>query len=87
MCGEVVWASDKARADAARGGTETLEGLALFRNFRQNKKGNWGGKVFVPDINKTFTGVITVIDENTLKGSGCLVGRVGCKSQIWTRIK
>lgn len=87
MCGVVVWANDKAKADAKRGGTETLVGLELFRDFSLNEKGNWAGKVFVPDINKTFTGAITVINEDTLKGGGCLIGRIGCKSQIWTRIE
>jgi uncharacterized protein (DUF2147 family) len=87
MCGVVVWANDKAKADARRGGTETLIGFELFRDFSRDKNGNWGGKVFVPDIAKTVTGVITVVDPNTLKGSGCLIGRIGCKSQIWTRIE
>jgi uncharacterized protein (DUF2147 family) len=84
LCGVVVWENDKAMADAHRGGTETLVGMELFRDFIRNEQGNWGGKVFVPDINKTFTDVITVIDPNTLKGSGC---RMGCKSQSWTRIE
>ena len=87
MCGTVVWANDKAQADARRGGTEALVGLQLFRDFRKDKTGSWRGKVFVPDINKTLSGSIKVIDTDTLKGSGCLVGRIGCKSQIWTRIQ
>lgn len=86
MCGVVVWASDKAKADAKRGGTANLIGFELFRNFSRDKKGNWWGKVFVPDIAKTVSGSIVVIDPDTLKGSGCLIGRVGCKSQTWKRI-
>ena len=57
MCGVVVWASDKAKADAARGGTPQLIGARLFRDFRQEKPGVWRGRVFVPDINKTFSEV------------------------------
>lgn len=86
MCGVVVWANDKARADAARGGTVQLVGATLFKEFRLEKQGVWRGKVFVPDIGKTFSGTIEVIDGDHLKGSGCLVGRVGCRSQIWTRL-
>ncbi len=86
MCGVVVWANDKARADAARGGTPNLAGETLFKDFRLQKPGLWRGKVFVPDIGKTFSGTIEVIDPTHLKGSGCLVGRIGCKSQSWTRI-
>nr|WP_047165663.1 DUF2147 domain-containing protein [Sphingomonas sp. Y57] len=86
MCGVVVWANDKARADAARGGTPNLVGATLFKDFRLQRPGLWRGKVFVPDIGKTFSGTIEVVDPTHLKGSGCLVGRIGCKSQSWTRI-
>lgn len=86
MCGVVVWANDKARADARRGGTAQLIGSPLFRDFQLEKPGVWRGRVFVPDIGKTFSGTITVIDDRTLKGEGCLLGRVGCRSQTWTRL-
>lgn len=86
MCGTVVWANDKAKADAKKGGTADIIGLPLFRDFRRDTNGEWRGKVFVPDIRKTFSGTIKVMDENTLIGTGCLIGRVGCKSQTWTRI-
>lgn len=87
MCGVVVWASDKAKADAARGGTAKLVGSTLFRDFVQEKPGVWRGRVFVPDINKTFSGTVSVLDPNRIEGKGCLVGRIGCKSQTWTRIQ
>lgn len=86
MCGVVVWASDKAKADAAKGSDAPLVGSTLFRDFRQERPEIWRGKVYVPDIGKTFSGTISVKDANHLEGKGCLVGRVGCKSQIWTRI-
>jgi uncharacterized protein (DUF2147 family) len=86
MCGVVVWANEKATADAKRGGTDRLVGSELFRDFVLEKPGRWRGKVFVPDIGKTFSGTVTVIDDHTLKGEGCLLGRIACKSQTWTRL-
>lgn len=86
MCGVVVWANEKATADAKRGGTDQLVGAELFRDFVLEKPGRWRGKVFVPDIGKTFSGTVTVIDDHTLKGEGCLLGRIACKSQTWTRL-
>lgn len=86
MCGVVVWANEKATADAKRGGTDQLVGAQLFRDFVLEKPGRWRGKVFVPDIGKTFSGTVTVIDDHTLKGEGCLLGRIACKSQTWTRL-
>lgn len=87
MCGVVVWANDKAKADAARGGVDELVGETLFRDFVSAGPDIWRGKVFVPDIGKTFSGTIKVVDEAHLEGKGCLVGRIGCKSQTWTRIE
>ena len=85
-CGTVVWANEKAKADSARGGTPKLVGTELFREFREVSPKVWKGKVFVPDLNKVFTGTGTVKDQNTIIARGCLIGNIGCKSQTWTRV-
>ena len=87
LCGTVVWANAKAQADARRGGTDPLVGVDLFRDFRPVKPGVWQGRVFVPDLNKSFSGTLTLVDGDTLVGQGCLIGRIGCKSQTWRRIE
>ncbi len=61
ICGVVIQASDKAKADAARGGTPHLIGQRLFRDFQPAGEGVWRGKVFVPDIAKTFSGLEEVL--------------------------
>ena len=86
-CGTVVWANDKAKADSARGGTRKLVGTELFREFREASPKVWKGKVFVPDINKVFTGTGTIKDQNTIVARGCLIAGMGCKSQTWTRVR
>jgi len=86
MCGVVIWASEKAKADSGRGGTDPLVGAQLFRDFIEEKPGVWRGRVFVPDIAKTFSGTVTVVDSETLRANGCLIGKIGCRSQIWTRL-
>ncbi|HVJ02572.1 MAG TPA: DUF2147 domain-containing protein [Sphingomonas sp.] len=87
MCGRVVWANAKAIADARRGGTPNLVGLDLFRDFRKDRNGNWRGRVFVPDLNRTFSGRVVVVDANTLRGTGCALGGVICRTQTLTRIR
>ncbi len=86
-CGTVVWANQKAKADSARGGTPHLVGTELFRDFREVSPKVWKGKVFVPDLNRTFTGTGTIKDQNTVVARGCLMGSIGCKSQTWTRVR
>jgi len=85
-CGTVVWANDKAKADSARGGTPNLVGTELFRDFDEVSPKVWKGKVFVPDLNRVFSGTRTVKDANTLVARGCPTGNFGCKSQTWTRV-
>lgn len=84
VCGTVIWASEKAKADARRGGTDRLVGANLFREFRQVEPGKYKGRVFVPDMNRTFSGQMR-IEGNAMIGKGCVLGFI-CKSQTWTRI-
>lgn len=86
MCGVVVWANEKAKADAHKGSAAPLIGAQLFRNFVREKPSVWQGRVFVPDIGRTFAGHVTILDNNRIEARGCLVGRVACRSQIWTRV-
>lgn len=86
-CGTVVWANAKAKADSARGGTPNLVGTELFREFREVSPKVWKGKVFVPDVNRVFTGTGTVKDKDTIVARGCLLGNIGCKSEVWKRVK
>ena len=86
ICGFVVWASPRAEAKARKGGTPKLLGEQLLRDFVVDTRGIGRGKVFVPDLNKTFTGSAQLIDERNLQARGCLFASVLCKTQIWTRI-
>ena len=86
LCGYVVWASDDAKEDARKGGTENLVGLQLLRDFGPEKPGVWKGKVLVPDLRATFAGRAELVDANTLRARGCLVAGVFCKGQTWRRI-
>lgn len=85
MCGTVIWASEKAKADARRGGTEQLIGENLFREFRRVGEGRYKGKVFVPDLNRTFSGQMK-LQGGSMIGKGCVLAGLICKSQTWTRI-
>jgi uncharacterized protein (DUF2147 family) len=85
-CGVVIWANEKAQADSKRGGTDNLIGLTLFRNFIEVKDGIWKGKVFVPDLNGTFSGTAEVLNPRSIRAKGCAFAGMGCKSQVWVRI-
>jgi uncharacterized protein (DUF2147 family) len=86
ICGYVVWASGKAEAKARKGGTPNLVGEQLLRGFVVDRNGVGRGKVFVPDLNKVFTGSAAMVSDRALVAKGCLFANVLCKTQVWTRI-
>ena len=86
ICGFVIWASPRAEEKARKGGTPKLIGQQLLRGFVVDKDGVGHGKVFVPDLNNTFSGSAQMVDARTLRARGCLFVNVICKTQVWTRI-
>lgn len=85
LCGWVVWATPEAEQEAREGGVKQLVGTELLQNYRPTGPGTWQGRVFVPDMGKTYYSTIRLLNPNALKISGCIWGGLICKSQIWRR--
>ncbi|OYU14894.1 MAG: hypothetical protein CFE37_08385 [Alphaproteobacteria bacterium PA4] len=90
LCGTIVKADAKARADAARAGQTKLIGLQLFRNLLPvaTEKGaprRWEGQVYIPDKDRTVSGSAE-LNGRTLTVKGCLLGDALCKAQDWVRV-
>ena len=86
-CGYVIWATPAADAAARKGSGKPIVGQQLLRDFVWDKRGYWKGKVYAPDVNLTISGTAEQIGGDTLKARGCLLGKMLCKTQIWTRVK
>jgi uncharacterized protein (DUF2147 family) len=85
LCGTVESASEKAQADARRGGTDALVGTVVLSNFAATGEGRWKGRLFVPDLNKRSKAELRQLGPDQVKITGCAVGRLICKSEVWTR--
>lgn len=86
LCGVVVYASQKAQADAKKAGAEPLIGTTLLRGYRANGTAQWAGQVYIPDRKASYYSTIQLVDAQTLKVSGCILGGLICKSQMWHRV-
>ena len=75
----------KAKADARKGGTEELIGAQLLTGLEEKQSSRWSGRLFIPDINKRSRAKLELTTPDRLKVSGCLVGKMLCRSQTWTR--
>ena len=87
LCGAIVRANDEAMADARDAGIPRLIGIQLLQGYRPTSGKIWAGRVYVPDMGRTFSSRIEQMSPDTLKISGCLVGGFLCKSQLWHRLK
>jgi uncharacterized protein (DUF2147 family) len=85
FCGTVHSASEKAQADAARGGTTKLIGAELLNGFVLTRPGRWKGQLFIPDLNERSRADIVQLDSDRLRVRGCAVAGLLCRSQTWSR--
>lgn len=86
LCGVVQWASEAAKADARRGGTEHLVGTEVLSEFTPKAPGRWRGRLFIPDLNQRPKAEMRLVEPDQLKVTVCGVGGLLCKSQLWTRV-
>jgi len=94
ICGKIVDGDDiRANPDVkdlnnqdASLRSRPLKGLTLFYGVKGGPTEWSGGSVYNPEDGKTYHGSIKLVDDDTLKLTGCVIAPF-CKSQIWTRIK
>ena len=87
LCGWVRWANAEAVQDARDAGVRALVGTELLEGYKRTSPTSWTGRVFVPDMGRTFYSRITQLDPNALRISGCILGGLVCKSQVWHRAR
>jgi uncharacterized protein (DUF2147 family) len=85
ICGAIVWAAPKAIADANEAGVANLIGTELLSDYVPAGAHRWSGRVYVPDMGRSFSSHIDMTAPDTIRISGCLVGSWFCRAQSWTR--
>ena len=85
-CGKVVWASDKAKTNARKGGTPNLVGTQILSDARPVGNGVYKGRAFVPKRKIRAAATIRQTGPNTMVVEGCALGGLLCKEQRWTRV-
>ena len=86
LFGRISWANTTAIADTRNGGLTQLIGTLILEDYHRAGPAIWQGRVLVPDMGRTFHSTLTQVDADRLKVSGCVVGGLLCRSQIWTHV-
>ena len=82
-CGRIVWASARGQHEVART-TSHVVGTVVLTDVTPKGRG-WVGKLFVPDDNIHVSARLQLLSATQLKLTGCALGGLICRSQIWTR--
>jgi uncharacterized protein (DUF2147 family) len=75
---------DKNNVDAGKRGRPII-GVQIVIGLKPAGANKWSGQVYNPEDGKTYTGGITLMNANTIKVEGCILGGVICKTNTWTR--
>jgi len=86
LCGTVIWAADKQRADARKGSGKELVGSLLLRDLRPHGNASWRGKIYIPDIDTTASATAVQLSPKLIRVSGCGLFGLACRTQHWHRI-
>lgn len=85
LCGTVVWASARGRAEVAKN-TRNVVGTAVLTDLKRTEPNRWTGHLFIPDDNIHVSARLELVTYRGLRLTGCgLVGLI-CRTQIWTRV-
>jgi len=92
-CGGKIWGIvawerepgfDTDNPDPAKKGRPTL-GLPILLGLKQTKPNYWEGEIYNSNNGKTYDANISMVDDNTLKLQGCVLGFL-CGGENWTRV-
>ena len=84
-CATVVEASDKAKANARKGGTLNFIGTQVL-DVRPSGDGSFKGKAFDPETNMHVPATVRVDGPGAMIIKGCVFAGLFCEEQRWTRV-
>jgi len=78
LCGKAVDVFDAPDRDSV--GLEIIKGMRKKSDTAYTR-----GKIYAPDTEKWYKSKMSLQGKDQLKVSGCVLGGIICRSQIWNR--
>lgn len=89
-CGTVVWrkapGTDTKNPDPAKR-SRPIVGVQMFSGVKKTGDNEWTGQLYNFEDGKTYTGKLSMQGSDSMKLSGCVLGGLVCRSQVWTRVQ
>lgn len=87
-CGTILSAPGRALDD--RNADPTLRGRSIvgvrMLEASEPRGEGYAGKLYNPGDGRTYSGSVRLVDQNSLKVSGCVLGFL-CRDQTWKRVE
>ena len=61
-------------------------GMPILLAMAPTKANRWEGEIYNSNNGKVYSSNISMVDENTLKLEGCVLGGLFCGGENWTRV-
>ena len=84
-CAVVIKASEKAQANARKGGTEHFIGTQILR-VREAGDRTFKGTAFDPESNMHVAATVRMVEPGTMDLKGCALFGLVCEEQRWTKV-
>jgi uncharacterized protein (DUF2147 family) len=90
LCAKVVKVADPSRKDDKNPDpklrTRPVVGVVIMNGAKKTGANTWSGKLYNTQDGATYNGTVTVVNKNTLKLEGCVLGGLVCQGPTWTRV-
>jgi uncharacterized protein (DUF2147 family) len=79
-------ATDKNNPDLSLR-SRSLIGLTFMDGARKMDKNTWKGKVYNVEDGRTYSGSLTLVNDQQIEVKGCLFGGIICRGRLYTRVE
>ena len=90
LWGIVAWEKapgfDNENPDPAKKGRPIL-GMPILLAMTPTEPNKWEGEIYNSNNGKTYSANVSLLNEDTLKLQGCVLGGIFCGGENWTRVK
>jgi uncharacterized protein (DUF2147 family) len=90
LWGIVAWEKapgfDNENPDPAKKGRPIL-GMPILLAMAPTEPNKWEGEIYNSNNGKTYSANVSLLNEDTLKLQGCVLGGIFCGGENWTRVK
>lgn len=84
MCGDKLCGKVKSGEGVDKKTGGSVVGVNMLFDLVKVDENRWKGKMYDPVGGGTYAGHVKVLDDNTVKMSGCMA-KIMCRSETWSR--